>query len=57
MDEKNKSKEDHESSLDLEFGMSPRRPSGCRVELCLEIRLELCAWGIVSLEYKWYLKH
>ena len=46
MDEK-KSR-DHEFSFGLEFGMSPRHPSRYGVELCLEIRLELCAGDIES---------
>lgn len=57
MDEKSKSREDHDFSFGLEFGMSLRHPSGCGIELCLEIRLELCAGDIVPLDYKWFLKH
>lgn len=54
---KDKSREDHDFSFGLEFGISLRHPSGYGVELCLEIRLELCAGDIVPLDYKWFLKH
>lgn len=39
---------DHEFSFGLEFGMSLIHPGRYGVELCLAIRLELCAGDIES---------